>query len=79
MAGGWAGEVVSTSRSTAGQDDHHVEDDHEMIIMLTMTMRSMRRLKMMVMRTMMRRSLRATCWNIDLTRWTGCAWLPACC
>ena len=29
MAGGWAGGVVSTSRSTAGQDDHHVEDDHE--------------------------------------------------
>ena len=29
MAGGWAGEVASTSRSTAGQDDHHVEDDHE--------------------------------------------------
>ena len=36
MAGGWAGEVASTSRSTAGQDDHHVEDDD---------MRSMRRLK----------------------------------
>ena len=29
MAGGWAGEVASTSRSTAGQDDHHVEDDEE--------------------------------------------------
>ena len=29
MVGGWAGEVASTSRSTAGQDDHHVEDDHE--------------------------------------------------
>ena len=31
MAGGWAGEVASTSRSTAGQDDHHVEDDEEII------------------------------------------------
>ena len=29
MAGGWAGGVVSTSRSTAGQDDHHVEDDEK--------------------------------------------------
>ena len=29
MAGGWAGEVASTSRSTAGQDDHHVEDEEE--------------------------------------------------
>ena len=29
MGGGWAGGVASTSRSTAGQDDHHVEDDHE--------------------------------------------------
>ena len=29
MGGGWAGEVASTSRSTAGQDDHHVEDDDE--------------------------------------------------
>ena len=29
MAGGWAGGGASTSRSTAGQDDHHVEDDHE--------------------------------------------------
>ena len=31
MAGGWAGEVASTSRSTAGQDDHHVEDDEEVV------------------------------------------------
>ena len=31
MVGGWAGGVVSTSRSTAGQDDHHVEHDHEII------------------------------------------------
>ena len=31
MAGGWEGGVASTSRSTAGQDDHHVEDDHEII------------------------------------------------
>ena len=23
--------MASTSRSTAGQDDHHVEDDHEII------------------------------------------------
>ena len=29
MGGGWEGGVASTSRSTAGQDDHHVEDDHD--------------------------------------------------
>ena len=31
MEGGWEGGVAPTSRSTAGQDDHHVEDDHEII------------------------------------------------
>ena len=68
MVGGLAAGEVSTFQLTAGQNHYQVaciveeEAEDEKVVM---------------MRTVNRRGVSVTCWNMDLTLWTGCACPPA--